>query len=561
MKELVIACCRVAQKKSTLVVDEQSKEYWRWRDTILHNEDVLLEALCFDLSYDQPYKILFKYLKWLGEEHNKGLRDSAWTFLTDSGATMLCLLYPSRVIAASALYCSARYHRLSFEDRDGGAWWDDFGLSLSDIKKACNYMALARDEARPRPSDAMYTCIPEDENADKVENRAKSALTARSPTPSSGSRHGSLPPRSMASDGAKSASTGRDAQPRPKRPRDDGGSTGDGAAKHDKNDAIGKVGASTAGGNAHGAPHPSKGPNGHDTKRRRTKSVEPARVQNGAAGTPVEDGVGKVGASTTGGDAHGVSKPSNGGSGHDKKRRRTESVEPASVQNGGVATPVEDAVGKVGASATGDDANGASQPSKGPNGHDKKPRGIEGVEPAPVQNGATKTPVESEVGTSAAGGDANGAPPPSNSRNGKDKKRRRTESVEPAPVPHDAVATPVEGTIGEVGASSTDDNAHGASQPLNDQNGRDTKRRKTGSVEPALVQNGAIKTPVESAIGEVGASKSDDNAHSASQPSNGQNGHDTSRRSTESAEPAPVQNDAVATAAEDALSEEGEVES
>ena len=49
MRELVVACCRVAQKQPNLVVDEQNKEYWKWRDTILHNEDVLLEALCFDL--------------------------------------------------------------------------------------------------------------------------------------------------------------------------------------------------------------------------------------------------------------------------------------------------------------------------------------------------------------------------------------------------------------------------------------------------------------------------------------------------------------------------------
>lgn len=44
MKELVVACARVAQKNPSLLLDEQSKEYWRWRDTILHNEDLLLEV-------------------------------------------------------------------------------------------------------------------------------------------------------------------------------------------------------------------------------------------------------------------------------------------------------------------------------------------------------------------------------------------------------------------------------------------------------------------------------------------------------------------------------------
>jgi protein BUR2 len=43
MKEIVLACCRVAQKNPNLVIDEQSKDFWRWRDCILYNEDVLLD--------------------------------------------------------------------------------------------------------------------------------------------------------------------------------------------------------------------------------------------------------------------------------------------------------------------------------------------------------------------------------------------------------------------------------------------------------------------------------------------------------------------------------------
>lgn len=50
MKELVVACARVAQKDPSLLIDENSKEFWRWRDTILHNEDVLLEVGISGLS-------------------------------------------------------------------------------------------------------------------------------------------------------------------------------------------------------------------------------------------------------------------------------------------------------------------------------------------------------------------------------------------------------------------------------------------------------------------------------------------------------------------------------
>ena len=62
MKELVVACCRVAQKQPNLVIDDQNKEYWKWRDTILQNEDLLLEALCFDLQLEttlsHPVRVL-----------------------------------------------------------------------------------------------------------------------------------------------------------------------------------------------------------------------------------------------------------------------------------------------------------------------------------------------------------------------------------------------------------------------------------------------------------------------------------------------------------------------
>lgn len=59
MKDFVVACCRVAMKKPDMVVDEQSKDYWKWRDLILQNESVMLEFLCFDLQLESPYRALW----------------------------------------------------------------------------------------------------------------------------------------------------------------------------------------------------------------------------------------------------------------------------------------------------------------------------------------------------------------------------------------------------------------------------------------------------------------------------------------------------------------------
>ena len=142
MRELVIACVRVAQKDPNKNIDEQDREYWKWRDNILHNEDLLLEAICFDLSLESPYKTLFELLLLFGSENNKPLRNAAWAFVNDSCLTVLCLQFPSRMIAASALYAAAKHCDVSFPDDEyGRPWWEVAGVDLGSVRRACNVLA------------------------------------------------------------------------------------------------------------------------------------------------------------------------------------------------------------------------------------------------------------------------------------------------------------------------------------------------------------------------------------------------------------------------------------
>ncbi|KMU82853.1 cyclin-L2 [Coccidioides immitis H538.4] len=159
MRELIIACCRVALKQPNVVVDEQSKEFWKWRDTILHNEDLLLEALCFDLQLEQPYRLLYDFLCYLHQHDNKPLRNSAWAFINDSIFTVLCLQFTSRTIAASALYAAARHCDVSFDDDIlGRPWWEQLDVELRDLKRACNRMAeLYERSPLPKPGQSQST--------------------------------------------------------------------------------------------------------------------------------------------------------------------------------------------------------------------------------------------------------------------------------------------------------------------------------------------------------------------------------------------------------------------
>ncbi|KAK5132676.1 hypothetical protein LTR08_008720 [Meristemomyces frigidus] len=148
MKDLIVAFCRVAQKNPNLVVDEQSKDYWRWRDCLLHNEDVLLETLCFDLTVASPHRALFDTLKLYALEHHKRLRNAAWAFVTDSNSTQLCLLVSTRTIAVASLYAACRYCDVALpDDARGRPWWEAQGVRLKDVRRAVEHMCASYETA------------------------------------------------------------------------------------------------------------------------------------------------------------------------------------------------------------------------------------------------------------------------------------------------------------------------------------------------------------------------------------------------------------------------------
>lgn len=176
MRELVVACVRVAQKDPHKTVDEQDKEYWRWRDNILQYEDVLLEAICFDLSLEPPYKTLFDLLMQFEQGDNKKLRNAAWAFVNDSCLTTLCLLFPSRTIAASALYAAAKHCDVAFpDDARGRPWWEVIDVDVGSIRRVCNYMAGVYENGPTKAGkeSGMYERTPE--NGDEREDKTRRA--------------------------------------------------------------------------------------------------------------------------------------------------------------------------------------------------------------------------------------------------------------------------------------------------------------------------------------------------------------------------------------------------
>ncbi|OKL62922.1 hypothetical protein UA08_01585 [Talaromyces atroroseus] len=164
IKEFVIACCRVAQKNNNLEVDEQSKEFWRWKDTLVAYEDLCLEALCFDLQLEQPHKICYDFLCYFGKNDHKALRNAAWAFLNDSNYTVLCLQFYPRTIAAAALWAGARLCDVAFEDdEEGRPWWEQLDVNLSEVQRAVSRMVqLYERNITVHRQAHEYPNIPED---------------------------------------------------------------------------------------------------------------------------------------------------------------------------------------------------------------------------------------------------------------------------------------------------------------------------------------------------------------------------------------------------------------
>ncbi|KAH0604354.1 uncharacterized protein H6S33_006731 [Morchella sextelata] len=203
--ELVAACVRAAQKNHTMPVHRDDKEFWKWKDCILTKEDYLLESICFDLETEPPYSMLLLITKRLGVRDRELIR-IAWTFINDSTLTMLCVLYPSKTIAAAALYCAAKHCEREFPDHGGRPWWDVIGVKIRDIKKACNYMAMIY-ENNPLRTEVKYVATPE--NGD--DNNRTQARAVSDASPESGSRSSRTESRSGSEGG--------------KRPRDDSSRT------------------------------------------------------------------------------------------------------------------------------------------------------------------------------------------------------------------------------------------------------------------------------------------------------------------------------------------------
>lgn len=138
LRDVCICLVKVAQKDHKAVVDEQSKDYWRWRDCILYGEGFFLEVLCFDLTLDSPFEHLSYYVKKLGINHVREVCKAAWGFVSDSSKTPLCLMFSTNTIALAAIYWAAKQNKTPIDQKETKArgkqhWVECFGMTRNEV--------------------------------------------------------------------------------------------------------------------------------------------------------------------------------------------------------------------------------------------------------------------------------------------------------------------------------------------------------------------------------------------------------------------------------------------
>ncbi|TGO39098.1 hypothetical protein BHYA_0060g00090 [Botrytis hyacinthi] len=128
-KQFIFSCIKIAQKNPKLEVDASSKEYWRWRDSILMYEELMLELLCFDLSATSPLKYLvgfFEEFTKVGVESAiiKELRNYTWALICDTHHSTLGLITSPRIIAITTLLFAATAKKCEIPQIEGKDWWE-----------------------------------------------------------------------------------------------------------------------------------------------------------------------------------------------------------------------------------------------------------------------------------------------------------------------------------------------------------------------------------------------------------------------------------------------------
>ncbi|KAJ1961535.1 hypothetical protein GGI12_003194 [Dipsacomyces acuminosporus] len=125
--------------KGILKAPPGTSEFEKWRAVILHNEIVLLQALCFDMVIDHPHSALIELTQLL--ELKQPLSQMAWSFVADCMKLPVCLVYSPKAIAYASLSLATR---VASSDVRGGllddSWLDRVSANRHEVAEIIQWV-------------------------------------------------------------------------------------------------------------------------------------------------------------------------------------------------------------------------------------------------------------------------------------------------------------------------------------------------------------------------------------------------------------------------------------
>ncbi|KAI7849697.1 cyclin-like protein [Circinella umbellata] len=183
MKDFVLACAQKAQKNDKLQLTEDSKDFIKWKETLLYNEIVLLHALCFDIALEHPYACLLEMEKEL--ELSQTCVKRAWFLLYQSLGATFCLYYKPRTIAAAAIVLSWQFS--SELPPSGVKWWDTVGVDPEQTYELAAEMVDFYEDHYTRSSSKAST--PRHHSSQQQLHYSQGSSSQQNRSPSSQHRH------------------------------------------------------------------------------------------------------------------------------------------------------------------------------------------------------------------------------------------------------------------------------------------------------------------------------------------------------------------------------------
>ncbi|ORY79750.1 cyclin-like protein [Leucosporidium creatinivorum] len=95
--------------KGRVPADENDRNFIEFKRAVLHCEETMLRALCFDLTVRLPYPAVMNGVKrmWKGDGHTaEQVAQAAWVIVNDTLPTTLVLVHRPNIIAAAAIVCA-----------------------------------------------------------------------------------------------------------------------------------------------------------------------------------------------------------------------------------------------------------------------------------------------------------------------------------------------------------------------------------------------------------------------------------------------------------------------